>query len=387
MSHYAHLDQLLARFAKENLAGCACAVAKNGEIVYEGYHGYADLDTKREMNADTIFRLFSMTKVIVCTAAMMLYERGGFLLNEPLHQYIPEFKDAQVVVGEEDGKLVTKPAENPILVKDAFRMTVGLPYAFGDSLVVREIKKMQQELKEQYGGKHDLMTELRALAKVPMAFEPGTRWMYGYGHDLVAGLIEAVSGKSLGQFLQDELFGPLGMKDTGYRYRDDIESRMVTCYNRDDQGKLTPITGFLDQYHQPDAKMESGGAGLYSTLRDYLKFTQMLANGGTYEGRRYMGRKTIDLMRTNHLDETMMKDFTWSYTAGYGYGLGVRTLIDQAAGHANSSLGEFGWTGAAGTWTSIDPSEGFSVVYMHQMFPNMEEYHHLRVRAAAYAGL
>ena len=227
------------------------------------------------------------------------------------------------------------------------------------------------------------MTEVRAMGGIPVAFEPGTHWLYGYGHDIVAGLIQLVSGKTVGQFLQDEIFEPLGMKDTGYRYRDDIESRMVSLYKKEDNGKMKKIKGLFDEYHQPDAIYESGGAGLYSTVKDYLKFAQMLANGGIYNGERIIGRKTIDLMRANHLNSVQLKDFTNSYLAGYGYGLGVRTLISKAEGHSNGSEGEFGWTGALGTYVSIDPQEGSSIVYMHQMMPNMEEYYHLRVRAVA----
>ncbi|WP_307500054.1 serine hydrolase [Paenibacillus brasilensis] len=140
----------------------------------------------------------------------------------------------------------------------------------------------------------------------------------------------------------------------------------------------------MDEYHRPDAIYEGGGVGLYFTVKEYLTFSQIRSNGGMVDNVRLLGRKTIDLMRTNHLNAAQLSDFTNSYQTGYGYGLGVCTLMDQAAGHANSSIGEFGWSGAAGTWVSIDPSEHFSVVYMHQLDPNMGEYHHLRVRAAAY---
>ncbi|MNJ61970.1 putative periplasmic esterase [compost metagenome] len=146
---------------------------------------------------------------------------------------------------------------------------------------------------------------------------------------------------------------------------------MAACYTRTASGDLEEIPGSLDEHHQADSLYEGGGVGLYSTLRDYLTFTQMLANGGTWNGEQIIGRKTIDLMRTNHLNDRQLADFNNSYNAGYGYGLGVRTMMDSAAGHSNSSIGEFGWTGAAGTWTFIDPSEGFSVVSMHQLFPNM----------------
>jgi len=380
MATFDDLSRLLEQFVKNGPAGCGCAVAKNGKILYEGHFGYADLEEKRPVTESTVFRLFSMTKVVICTAALMLFERGKFLLNEPLYEYFPEYKDTHVVITKPNGNVEIRKAKNPMLIKHAFMMAVGLPYPFGNSYTAREMARVREELVKKY-GKYDIVTEVRAMGSVPVAFEPGTHWLYGYGHDIVAGLIQLISGKTVGQFLQEEIFEPLGMKDTGYRFRGDIESRMANHYRRSEDGTMTRIQGFLDVYHQPDAIYESGGAGLYSTVRDYLIFSQMLANGGVYNGQRIIGRKTIDLMRANHLNDEQLKDFRNSYLAGYGYGLGVRTLMSLAEGHSNGSVGEFGWTGAAGTYVSIDPSEGLSFVYMHQMDPNMEEYHHLRVRA------
>lgn len=380
MANFDDLSRLLESFVESGPVGCGCAVAKNGKKLYEGYFGYADVEEEKPITQDTVYRLFSMTKVVICTAAMILFERGKFLLNEPIYEYFPEYRDTKVFVKEPNGNIHIEKAKNPMLIKHAFSMAVGMPYPFENSLTAKEMKKVIEELTKKY-GKYDIVTEVKAMGSVPISFEPGTHWLYGYGHDIIAGLIQVVSGKTVGQFLQDEIFEPLGMENTGYRFRDDIEERMASCYKRDENGILTKVSGMLDDYHQPDAVYEAGGAGLYSTVDDYLKFSQMLANGGCYNGERIIGRKTIDLMRTNQLNDVQLKDFTNSYLAGYGYGLGVRTLMDKAAGNSNGSIGEFGWTGALGTYTSIDPSEGLSIVYMHQMIPNMEEYHHLRVRA------
>lgn len=380
MSNFEDLSMLLKEYVKNGPAGCGCAVAKEGKTLYEGYFGYADLDEKRPVTQDTVFRLFSMTKVIICTAAMMLFERGKFLLNEPVYEYIPEYRNTQVFVTNPDGSVDVRKAKNPMLIKHAFAMAVGLPYASENSPTAREMARVKDEMQKKY-GKYDIVTEVKAMGSVPVEFDPGTRWLYGYGHDIVAALIQVISGKTVGQFLQDEIFEPLGMKDTGYRYRNGIEKRMATYYRRTQSGSMIKTAPLFDIYHEPDAIYEAGGAGLYSTVNDYLKFSQMLANGGVFNGERIIGRKTIDLMRTNHLSEVQLKDFTNSYLAGYGYGLGVRTLMSNAEGHSNGSVGEFGWTGMLGTYVSIDPKEGLSFVYMHQMDPNMEEYHHLRVRA------
>jgi CubicO group peptidase (beta-lactamase class C family) len=386
MSNFNDLSKLLEYITHQGPAGCACGVAKDGKILYEGYAGLSDIASEKPITGDTVYRLWSMTKVIICTAALMLFERGKYLLNDPLYAYFPEYKDINRVQIEPNGNTSIVPIKNPMLVKHAFTMSIGMPYGGNSSYTAKEISKVQEELRKT-SGKYNLRTEIKAMSKVPIAFEPGTHWLYGYGHDLVAGLIEVVSGMSVGAFLQKEIFEPLGMHSTGYRFHDDIEGRMATMYRRLEDGTLTKTIGLRDEYHKPDAILESGGAGLYSTIRDYLRFTQMLANGGQLDGAKIIGRKTIDLMRRNQLNDTQLKDFTNSYLAGYGYGLGVRTMMDPAAGNDNGSIGEFGWTGYAGTWTAIDPSEGFSVVYMHQLEPNMEEYIHHRIRATAYGCL
>ncbi len=382
MAGFDDLSALLKQFVKDGTPGCGCAVAKDGKTLYQGYYGYADLEEKRPIAEDTIYRLFSLTKVVMCTAALILFERGKFLLNEPVYEYFPEYRDTQVFFKGNDGTYHVKKSDSPMLIKHVFTMSAGLPYEFEDSPTAKELIRVKDELQKKY-GKYDIVTEVKAVGSVPVEFEPGTHWRYGYGHDIIAGLIQVISGKTVGQFLQDEIFGPLGMENTGYRFRNGNEARMASFYRRDESGGMKKIPGILDEFHEPDAMYEGGGVGLYSSVNDYLKFSQMLANGGIYNGKRIMGRKTIDLMRSNHLTNDQLKDFKGSYLAGYGYGLGVRTLMSTAGGHSNGTVGEFGWTGMAGTYVSIDPHEGFSVVYMHQMNPNMEEYHHLRVRAVA----
>ncbi|MBE5808899.1 MAG: beta-lactamase family protein [Clostridiales bacterium] len=382
MSQREHIDALLRRFAESGPVGCAMAVAQYGKTVYTGYAGFADREAARPVGPETTYRLYSMTKLVTVTAGMILYERGAFLLNEPLSLYLPEYAHMQVAVPDGQGRWTTVPAERPITVGDCFAMTCGLPYRGGDSPTRIAIGKYDDALRAN--GCFTLRDFVRGLSKVPLAFEPGTRWAYGHGHELVAALVEVLSGRAIGRFMKDEIFGPLGMEHTGYRWQGDDGKNMAVLYRRNEEGALVPDRA-ADGDFAPDATFEGGGHGLYATLGDYLTFTQMLANGGTLKGTRILGRATIDLMRANRLGPGQLEDFTFPYVAGYGYGLGVRTMMDPAAGGSNTPVGEFGWTGAAGTWASIDPSHGFSAVYMHQMFPNMEEYHHLRARAAAYA--
>lgn len=386
MSTYADLTALMEQYASNSLAGCSCALAKDGEIVYENYAGFADLENRVPFGPDTVCRLFSMTKVIICTAAMMLFERGKFLLNDPLSEYFPEYASPMVAKKAPDGTEYVEKAQNPLLVKHVFSMACGLPYANPGSVTGRAMMKVQKELREKY-GRYDLQTEIKAMSEVPIAFEPGTHFLYGYGHELVAGLIEKVSGKSVGQFLKEEIFEPLGMKDTAYRFFGNIPSRMAVVYAKTPAGKLVPSETQFNEMHAPDNPYEAGGAGLFSTLRDYVTFSQMLACGGTYKGQKFIGKHTIDLMRTNQMNEDQLRDFHNPYLDGYGYGLGVRTMMTPGAGNSNTPVGEFGWTGMLGTWASICPEEKFSAIYMHQMIPNEELYHHHRIRAIAYGTL
>ena len=386
MSTYADLTALMEQYASNSLAGCSCALAKDGEIVYENYAGFADLENRVPFGPDTVCRLFSMTKVIICTAAMMLFERGKFLLNDPLSEYFPEYASPMVAKKAPDGTEYVEKAQNPLLVKHVFSMACGLPYANPGSVTGRAMMKVQKELREKY-GRYDLQTEIKAMSQVPIAFEPGTHFLYGYGHELVAGLIEKVSGKSVGQFLKEEIFEPLGMKDTAYRFFGNIPSRMAVVYAKTPEGKLVPSETQFNEMHAPDNPYEAGGAGLFSTLRDYVTFSQMLACGGTYKGQKFIGKHTIDLMRTNQMNEDQLRDFHNPYLEGYGYGLGVRTMMAPGAGNSNTTVGEFGWTGMLGTWASICPEEKFSAIYMHQMIPNEELYHHHRIRAIAYGTL
>lgn len=383
MSNFKDLSKLLEGFVERGPSGCGCAVIRGRDIVYEGYFGLANVEEKRKVDENTVYRIYSMTKVITCIAALKLFEQGKFLLNEPLSEYMPEYKNTQVFVTKEDGSVDVRPAKSPILMKHAFTMGIGLPYhMFSDTATGKAIGNVVDKLLAS-DQKTDILTWTKAMASVPLEFDPGEHWMYGYSHDVLAGLIEAITGKRMGQYLQEEIFDPLQMKDTGYQYKGDIEQRMAAYYHRTEDNRFEHVEDSLgiEKFLQADAVFDGGGAGLYSTVRDYLQFAGMLANGGVMNGERIIGRKTIDLMRRNQLGESQLREFENSYHGGYGYGLGVRTLMNPAAGHSNSSIGEFGWSGLAGTYVSIDPSEQLGIVYMQQLAPNLEEYQQLRIRA------
>ena len=379
------LDHFLEELVKTGPAGCGCAVARDGEMLYENYFGYADLEKGKKIDAGSVYRQYSSTKVIVCTAAMMLWEEGKFLLNDPIYEYFPEWKNTMVAETQEDGSVIIREAKRPIEVRDCFSMAMGMGYG-GPEYTHQMMEKRRAELEASVGD-YTLRQDIRAMASVPVLFDPGERWLYGFGHELVAGLIEVTSGKKVSQFLKERIFDPLEMKSTGYHYFDDIRDRMVTAYQLED-GKRIPMTHVMfDERFEPEAKYEGGGAGLFSTVPDYLKFSQMLACGGLWNKEPIIGRKTIDLMRTNQLSERQLKDFVFPYVEGYGYGLGVRTRMDDRKYTGNTSVGEFGWTGFLGTYVAIDPTERMSVVYMHNSMPNMEQYVHHRVRNIAFGML
>lgn len=370
---------MLQRFVDNGLAGCACSVVHRGKTIYEGYYGYADLEVQRPIGPDTIYRLYSMTKVITCTAALILFERGRYLLTDPLYDYLPEFQNPLVYRHGEDGTLYTSPAKTPIRIKDLFMMTSGLTMHGDRTETERQVSKLS--IKDI----PDARTMAKLLADIPLAFDPGTRWHYGFSHDVLGALIEALTGKTFGQFLKEEIFEPLGMNDTFFRIPDGKRSRLSTLYSQTDDG-LTPNLE-NEAIYQPEATIECGGHGLLSTLEDYGRFTQMLARGGEQNGVRILGRKTIELMATNHLNAIQLADMealgTWP---GYGYGLGVRVVNDRPKGGINGTSGEFGWAGAAGTWMAADPKEELSIVYMQGLM--QKEYDESRghkLRAAIYS--
>lgn len=387
MADFKHLDALLQSFVEHGPAGCGCAVARHGKLLYEGYFGYADLASGRPVTPDTVYRQYSMTKIAIYTACMMLMEQGRLLLQDPVSKFFPEWEHMQKYVELADGSVAVRPLEQPIRVEHVMNMSCGLPYGhMPDGTPTGEaIHRVTQALKQRPEG-YTLREEIRAVAAVPVAFEPGTRWRYGFGSELAAGIVEVVTGKPIDEALREMLFDPLGMESTGMLYFGAIESRLATFYTRAEDGTLTPGGAMMDEKSRPGA-LPGGCPRLFSTVRDFTVFTQMLACGGIHRGKQIMGRKTITLMRTNRLHGAQLADFRNAYLDGYGYGLGVRTMMDRAAGGCNASVGEFGWTGGSGTWASIDPAEEVSVVYMHQMAPNMEQYHHLRVRACAYGCL
>ncbi|MBQ5412844.1 MAG: serine hydrolase [Oscillospiraceae bacterium] len=391
MAEFKHLDALLQGFVDGGLPGCAMQITQRGKTIYEGYFGYADVENKVPVTKDSLFRLASMSKLPLYTTAMILYERGKFILTEPVSMYLPEWKDLKRYEHLPNGDLKIVPCERPMLISDILSMKCGLPYcnspAYSPDPTVQSMQECMKPLWEK--GKYSVQEHIAAMSKAILQYEPGTHWSYGFSSEITAALIEKVCDKPINDVFKELLFDPLGMDSTRAKFFDGAKERLVKMYARKEDNSLEEIVNSpFDRGHLPET--ETGWGRLFSNVNDYSKLIGMLANGGEFGGVKIMGRKTIDTMRSNGLDAEMLNDFESDgapYNYGYGYGYGVRTLIDKARGNHNGSLGSFGWTGGFGTWCEADPEDAVSIVYMHNQSPNMELYYHHHVRNVAYGCL
>lgn len=387
MKQTERIHQLLEHFTDIGPPGCALSVSVGGETIYEDYVGYADIESKKLLGPDSLFRLYSSTKVVTAVAFMILLERGQVLLDDPVQKYLPEFAHPAYVCYTGNNIESYRPA-GELTIKHLLTMTAGFTYD-GKGGTVREKTALAFEELERKGG-FTLREFSWKIAEIPLAFEPGSSWHYGVCLDVLGAVIEVISGKSFGQFLREEILTPLGMNSTYFFCPSNRREDLTTAYRRTD-GMLIPDTS-LDYRLEESYLFESGGGGLVSTLRDMAVFVQMLSMGGTLGGVRILGRKTIELMCRNHLTPGQLEDFQkthrngWKFMAGYGYGLGVKTLLNPAASNCSGSVGEFGWAGMAGTLLLADPSEKLAVAYMQQLMPdNLEGYCHPRLRNMVYS--
>jgi CubicO group peptidase (beta-lactamase class C family) len=356
-------------------AGAVTLVSRRGKIVHAGEVGWSDKEAQAPMKADAIFRLYSMTKPIVCTALMTLYEEGRFRLIDPVARYIPSF--GRVKVMTVTGGLADP--VRPIMIRDLIAHTSGLTYHFlEDSPVCRLYEKGKL-----LSADCSLEEGIEDLANFPLAFQPGTRWHYSVGIDVAARVIETISGQPLADFLAERLFKPLGMTDTAFGVPADKRSRVAAMYGRPDillPGATAPkaLVAWREGFNEKldvsttypvdkPGTFQRGGHGLFGTAGDYLRFAQMLANGGVVEGERIIGRKTLALMHANHIPPALLPlEIGGLPLMGYGFGLGSRVAMDVAQTGASGSVGEFGWSGAAKTHYWVDPQEQIAVVFMTQ---------------------
>ena len=367
------------------IPGNGIQVCLDGKEVFSYTSGYADVEKQIPMTLDHYVNIYSCSKVTTVTAALQLYEKGIFLLDDPLYEFIPEFKEMYIA----DGKDLRK-AEKPITLRHLFTMTSGLTYN-------RDTQAFQKA-RELTGGQMDTLTVIRCLASDPLAFEPGERWNYSLSHDVLAAVVEVISGKRFSEYVKENIFDPLDMK--AVYHNESVRDKMAMQYKFIDgtvgtiveqqAGKTLGDNGYYEEVGlkpilEMGPKFDGGGGGITTTIRDYSKLCVALANGGVGNtGEKILSAGTIDLLRTNQLNSQQIKTFSWPQLKGYGYGLGVRTLIDKAAG-STGNLGEFGWGGAAGATVLVDPDLKLSVFYAHHMLNPQEDYYQPRLRNVVYS--
>jgi CubicO group peptidase (beta-lactamase class C family) len=359
------LDEAMKQIVDgKQLAGMVMVVARHGKIVQEKTYGYADLATKKPMEKDTIVRIYSMTKPITGIAMMMLYEEGKWKPSDPIARYIPEFKDLQVFSGvDKDGKpTLEKPAHAPTM-GELMSHTAGFTYGlFGSS----PVDKMYQDA--HLLDAPSLQEFINRVAKLPLLYQPGQGWVYSVSVDIQGYLVEKLSGKPFPDFVRERIFQPLGMKDSGFYVPEEKVSRVATIY----QGTPGGLTAMPRDpgISQPPA-LPSGGGGLYSTAGDYLRFTQMVLNGGELNGVRLVSPSTVELMRTNHVSDEVKAANKFGIglyrmQSGLGFGYDFAILEDPLKLGSTAGKGSFLWDGIAGTWFWIDPTNDVIFVGMIQ---------------------
>ncbi len=355
------------------LKGAVVLVARRGETAHLGVLGSMDAERARPMRADTLFRIYSMTKPITSLAFMMLVEQGLVALDDPVSRYIPAWKDLGVYDGGFMETFRTKPPERPMLIVDLLRHTSGLTYGFQQRTNVdaayRKLGVGEIETKGTLEGM------IEALAKLPLEFSPGTAWNYSVSTDVLGYLIGKISGEPFERFLRTRIFDPLGMADTGFFAPPGEAGRLAACYTLTPKGVELQDDPTTSPYLSPPSFV-SGGGGLVSTAQDYLRFCQMVLNGGELDGRRYVSPKTLQLMGANHLPggqdiATLSRSlFSEAAYAGLGFGLGFATTIDPAATLIPATEGDLSWGGAASTFFWIDPKEELIAILMTQLIPS-----------------
>jgi CubicO group peptidase (beta-lactamase class C family) len=372
----ARIDAHLATYVDDGrLPGYQVTVSRHGQIAHLSSYGSADVEAGRAVETDTLWRIYSMSKPVTSVAAMMLFEQGAFELTDPISHWLPEFAEPRVYVGGSASKPVTVPATEPIRVWHLLTHTAGLTYAFHRVHVTDEIyRNAGFDLASPVGL--DLAGCVSAWANLPLAFQPGAEWLYSVATDVLGRLVEIWSGQSLDEFFRDHIFNPLDMLDTGFSVAPDDHNRLAALY------AIAPGMTEKIRYDQLGEAFKappswlSGGGGLVSTSRDYLRFAHMLLRGGQLDGTRLLSPRTVRYMSSNHLPggadlESFGRSlFSETRYDGVGFGLGFAVTDDPVAAKVLASRGEFYWGGMASTAFWVDPLEDIVAVFMTQLMPS-----------------
>jgi len=383
----------MARYVMEGkLPGCLTAVARRGKLVYLEHFGMADLENGRPVAKDTVFRIYSMTKPVVSAAAMTFFEEGRFQLDDPVARFLPEFTDTSVWIEGEGADMRTEPLTEPMKIWHLFTHTAGLVYgARNDSPIGALCRKNGIDFSNRNEG--TLADTVRRLASLPLRWQPGTRWEYSVATDVLGRLVEVLADAPLDQAVQDRIFTPLDMTDTGFQVRPEQLSRLAACYlNRNGALERVDNSDETSSFARP-VTLFSGGGGLVSTVDDYLHFAEMVRAKGILGDKQILGRRTIELMAMNHLpgnsDMAGMGTPVHSETSyeGIGFGLGFSVVLDPASAKAACSAGELAWGGAASTAFWVDHKEDMTVIFLTQLQPSSSYPIRRELRALAYQAI
>jgi CubicO group peptidase (beta-lactamase class C family) len=371
-----HLQQHYV--APGKLAGCQLLVARHGELAYQQQLGQRDLERGLPLQADTLFRIYSMTKPITSVALMQLHEQGCFQLNDPISRYAPQFEAMRVWISGEGDNMVTEPARRPITFRQVLNHSAGFTYGGGLDPVGtprHPVDAAYAEVGVPGWGKLTLEQFGQRMAQVPLRYQPGERWMYSLATDLCGYLVQAISGQPFDQYLQQHILGPLGMVDTGFQVRPEQLPRFAACYTRTPDKALKLMDDPQKSSYARTPMMPGGGGGLVSTLADYWRFCEMLRRGGELDGVRIIGPRTLRMMGANHLPggkdlaSSAIGLFSETLNEGAGFGLGLATTLGEVAS-GNHGPGDWYWGGMASTVFWVDPAEDLVVIFMTQLVPS-----------------
>jgi CubicO group peptidase (beta-lactamase class C family) len=367
-------EHLLTRYVEPGkIAGALTLVARRGKIAFLSPVGKMDRERATPMRSDTLFRIYSMTKPVTSVALMTLHERGAFQLGDPVHKWLPGWDQLRVYRYGQYPNFVTAPAERPMTVRDLLTHTSGLSYG-----IIERTHLDAAYRKLRVGdGQGTLSDMIDRLGQLPLEFSPGTRWGYSVATDVVARLVEILSGRRFEDYIREQIFEPLGMVDTAHTVAADKLPRYAANYARSPDGGMTLFDDPADSAYARPRTLFTGSSGLVSTAADYVRFAEMLRRGGAIDGVRILGPRTIRYMTQNHLPggvdlASLATESSFSETRydGVGFGLGFHVVLDPVRAQVPGSVGEYGWGGMASTAFWVDPAEELTVVFMTQLVPS-----------------
>ena len=371
------------------LAGVTTMVARRGRVAHLHSCGMASRETGLAMTPDTIVRIYSMTKPLTSVAIMMLYEQGHFQLDDPISRFLPSFTNMRVAAGGQRGKIDTVPAQRPITFRDLLTHISGLTYGFMQSTNVDALYR--DEGIDFQTAECTLGELVDRVAALPLLAQPGAEWNYSIATDVLGHLVAVVSGEPFDEFLRKRVIEPLGMVDTDFHVPAQKHGRFAANYGKSATGGLTLIDDPATSRYLAPRGICSGGGGLVSTAADYMRFCQFMLNRGELDGVRLLGRKTIELMTSNHLRGDMaamgMPRFSESSYEGVGFGLGFSVMLDPARAQIAGTPGEYAWGGAASTAFWVDPAEELAVVLLTQLMPSSAYPIRRELRVLTYAAI